>query len=718
MGFILSFIVPILLGGFLASPFHRFKGVSGWLAAGTVTGLSSFTAVCFLFTLFGGSIRWLWILLTLALMMTFTVGIRWCFSIHSKTVPTRYSDSKSSRLTRLFSSLTLIALSVLIVLTIGEVIHSQENGLWYGLRGNYSDLPVHLHYIASFLHADNFPPLTPNFSGAPLRYPFLTDFYSAVLWFACGDMEWSLELPGLVLGISLLILFFQWITHLTSSVLAGSLASLLFFLNGSSAWYFWLESLFTGEKIDFYRGFQLNKLEGIFWANNLHAFWAPQRNWQFAFPLVIFLLAILFDAAKTKDRSKFTFVGILGGFIPLFHGHTIIALTIFGLIVLALYPSRHWILFLVLTALLWLPQVLYLAQLIGPTVVDSAGSVNAFIQLQAGAFGKESNVSWSLLKNMGPYLPLLLFGLWYLLKNNFQNKGRLIFNRSFSFAFLTYLFAVLVRVIPGGNPFEETLPKASAFEFVGVIPLLLFFVIFLIGFLVSLRKEESKHYPKDACALGIGALFIFLLGSTIQFTPWGADQIKVLIYAYLGALPVVSLFLVRMVRWRRVGLKPLVIVCFMMLTATGYFKLFYALREGGENGRIQRPDDLAVVEWIKEEVSKDALFFTKPTHVNPVYLSGRKIFMGHAGHAWTHGLPSKKRYREQAMIRKGETNAIPLIKQHGITHIVYSAGPPAKKPGTLGKAMNRVFFTQIGTPVYRSGRYEIFEVRPDLLEAR
>ena len=150
--------MPILLGGYLASPFHRFKGVSGWLAAGAVTGLSSFTALCFLFTLWGGSIRWLWILLTLALMTASTFGLRWYFRIHAKDVSTRYSDIEATRFTRWFSVLALCFISVLILLTMREVIQSQENGLWYGFKYNNGDLPLHLHYIASFLHADNFPP--------------------------------------------------------------------------------------------------------------------------------------------------------------------------------------------------------------------------------------------------------------------------------------------------------------------------------------------------------------------------------------------------------------------------------------------------------------------------------------------------------------------------------------------------------------------------------
>ena len=129
--------MPILLGGFLASPFHRFKGVSGWLAAGTVTGLSVFTALCFVITLFGGSIRWLWILLTLALMTTFTLGLRWYRFIGSKEVSSRYRELKTTRFTRLFAALVLILLSVLIFLTMQEVIHSQENGLWYGMKNLY-----------------------------------------------------------------------------------------------------------------------------------------------------------------------------------------------------------------------------------------------------------------------------------------------------------------------------------------------------------------------------------------------------------------------------------------------------------------------------------------------------------------------------------------------------------------------------------------------------
>jgi hypothetical protein len=171
-----------------------------------------------------------------------------------------------------------------------------------------------------------------------------------------------------------------------------------------------------------------------------------------------------------------------------------------------------------------------------------------------------------------------------------------------------------------------------------------------------------------------------------------------------------------MAGWRRIGLKPLVIVCFVLLTSIGCVDLFNALRKGGEDGRLVSPDDLVIVEWIKKEVSTDAIFFTRPSHVQQVYLSGRKTFLGHGGIAASQGLPAGQRRKDWEIIRKGEEEAIPLIREHGITHILYSPERGAPKPEKKSKAMNRVFFSQIGTPVYRRGDYEIFEVRPDLFE--
>jgi len=47
VGLFFTIILPIFWGGLLASPFHRFSGKSGWLAAGVVTGIPLYGAFTF-----------------------------------------------------------------------------------------------------------------------------------------------------------------------------------------------------------------------------------------------------------------------------------------------------------------------------------------------------------------------------------------------------------------------------------------------------------------------------------------------------------------------------------------------------------------------------------------------------------------------------------------------------------------------------------------------
>jgi len=437
-GVLFTILLPVFWGGFLASPFHRFPGKSGWLAAGAVTGIPIFSGFCYGFAYLRGNIDYLTILLSNGLFLLLVLMVRKGFSLKkakrwawrqrkpveeispkdrqgiillgmligglsvalflfiSNYVRIRYfgvplvenlpsfpllifgsmglgiyiyflfnrfplfgdllkSVNQSDRvilIEKIVSRVIMGVLFLLIFLVMCEILHVRPKGYFVGFRNNFGDLGLHLHYITSFLFADNIPPENPIFSGVPLRYPFLSDFYSSVIWFATKNIEISLELPGMVLGFAFIILFFQWTWKLTGSCLAGALAPLLFFFNGSMGWIHWFAELFQ-KKLQWADlliragGHSMAGQEGFHWPNVLHALWVPQRGLQFAFPMVIFLMAVVLDAAKTEDKKKFLFAAFLAGILPIVHGHSIIILFFCGVGLMVFYPSKKWLYLLI-----------------------------------------------------------------------------------------------------------------------------------------------------------------------------------------------------------------------------------------------------------------------------------------------------------------------------------------------------------------------------------
>ena len=404
-GLIFILVFPVLLGGFLAAPFHRFRGLSGWLASGTVCGLTLFTGINFFLTLFWGKISWFPIGITLLIMFFLVYWVRKYIPVNlaHPVLDEHFQKSKIRQIALFF----LLGLSALIIfLSFREVLHINSDGYFIGFKNNLGDLPLHMHFSSSFLFGDNFPPKSPFFSGIPLRYPFLCDFYSAVFWFATHQIEWAFEIPGMVLSFSLLILLYQWGSKLTSSRILGALVPFLFFFNGSMRWIYDVEdySNLIQEKFN--------------WLNVIYALLIPQRSLQFAFPMFILLISICLEAAKDKDSQKFLFLSLLAAFMPLFHGHSLIVLTLLGGFFVLFYPSKAWLWLLVPLFFFWLPQVLYLAQILGENVPEA----KSFIRFNLGWQSDGFLIPWFWLKNTGPFIPMVILGFYLNYKQKLKNK--------------------------------------------------------------------------------------------------------------------------------------------------------------------------------------------------------------------------------------------------------------------------------------------------------
>ena len=619
LGLFLTLFLPIYLGGILSAPFHRFRGIPGFLASGTVVGLTLFTTLCFLFSLFLGKIDWYSIFFALLVLGCSSLWIRKKNGFKRENHTFWNQGNLSGFLLRMA---VLLFLSLIVIASMREVIHVREEGYFIGFEKNLGDLPYHIHFITSFLYGDNIPPEHPFFSGVPFRYHFLCDFYSAVLWFATGEMTWSLELPGIFLGLSFIVLFYQWTTRLTSSPTAGVLAPLLFLLNGGMGFLVWFKDLSLYKKDWLPHAYSMLPQEGLQWANVIYTLLIPQRPLQFVFPLVVFLLAVTLDAAQNRDREKFIFLAFLAVALPFFHVHAVIVMTIFGSVFFCFYPSKRWFYLILPLVLIWLPQILFLTQIIGQKVPGA----RSFIRLDLGWEANGMGIPWFWLKNAGPFIPLLLLGFW------------------------------------------------------------------------SLRKRS-----KDIQILAGASFLIFLLGNCIIFSPWSWDNIKILIFWYLGSLPLVSLLLAKFLEKRKVLFTTAAMIFILMMTLSGSLDIARALREEGENHRLFSKNDIRLSDWVLKNIPKNALFLAQPTFDQPLVLTGRKSVLGYLGHVWSHGLPLDERIKDVEIMSKGLDTAMELMKKYGVTHILYGLRE-------RNAHFNRKFFDQEFEILGEPGDFVIYDV--------
>jgi len=231
-----------------------------------------------------------------------------------------------------------------------------------------------------------------------------------------------------------------------------------------------------------------------------------------------------------------------------------------------------------------------LTQVIGQKVPGA----QSFIRLDLGWESDGIGIPWFWLKNTGPFIPLLLFGFWFV------------------------------------------------------------------------RKRS-----KDLQILAGASFLIFLLGNCIIFSPWSWDNIKILIFWYLGSLPLFSLLLTRFLEKRKVLFTTAAMIFILMMTLSGSLDIARALREEGENHRLFSKNDIRLSDWVLKNIPKNALFLVQPTYDQPLVLTGRKFVLGYLGHVWSHGLPLDKRARDVEIMGNGLEGAGELIKKYGVTHILY-----------------------------------------------
>jgi hypothetical protein len=296
-----------------------------------------------------------------------------------------------------------------------------DGGLYSGGKSALYDMAFHAAVTNSFLHGGNFPPLYTPMPPAPLLYPFLPDFQSALLVVLGMDLHTALVATAVPLALALTGIFYFFALRLlafstalaeTRARLAAALATILFLLNGGLGFiHFFRDWRGSGKS---FAGF-LSALEtnyanlaekGILWTNIIADGLLPQRTSLFGIPLALMIFTLFGlswressePAVKSKSWRLLFGAGLLAGLLPFFHTHSYGAVGLVSGILFLMRPRRVWLAFWLPAVVLALPQLAQLASHV-------AGS--GFAHFQVGWRGNHEQ-NWLLfwLRNIG--LPTLL----------------------------------------------------------------------------------------------------------------------------------------------------------------------------------------------------------------------------------------------------------------------------------------------------------------------
>lgn len=537
-----------------------------------------------------------------------------------------------------------------------------DGGIGTGAVNNLGDLPFHLLVINGFTTGQSFPPDNPIFSGTTLSYAFITDLVAAMLTFVGASVREAMFVQNFLLAISIVVLLSGLTLKLTKSVFAAAIAPLLLvFAGGLGFLMFFSDSTATDAGV-LKQIFQLNTdytLRGgtIWrWGNPLTTLFVTQRTLLLGLSMALIVFAAVFGIFdKLKARSDDENSTVTGSFGIPFDRYAFLVVP--GMLA-GLIPLIHTHTFLVVagfSAIIavaslqhWRSWAIYFAGMAAAAIPQiiyiksgSATAVDQFFGWDLAWDNGEHNALWFWFVNTGVFIPLLLVAVWLLVR----------------------------RYLNGSN--------------------------------LSVDVNEENRNARRLLLFFLPFALCFFAANTFRLAPWIWDNVKILIYWYIGAIPIVAWLLAEM-RSRIKGAFVLVPALLVLLTLSGWLDVWRVASSQIEH-QILPPTLVGIARDLKPKISRDTLILTAPEYATLPVLTGSRWFLGYTGHVWSHGIAGQERESIVKRIYAGGDEARKLILENKIDLIVIG---PQERHFTI---VNEQFFEEFPIAV-QAGDYRVFQV--------
>ena len=686
---ILTFLLIFLItcgGTFLTYLYEKEDSLLARLAAGNVVGSAVFATAGFLLAcLFGLSVGTIIFALVLTLLPLGLLAGRDFHGRFKNDFDRARRQLENADLGRILRFGYYASVLIMLWFFFDRAMLETRDGIFTGGSQNLGDLPFHLGAIFSFSEGNNFPPENPSFSGAKFTYPFLADFVTACFVRLGAAVRGAMLVQNVLLGFSLVVLLEKFTRRLTGSPLAGKIAPALLLFSGGLGFVWFFKDYWSGAQslpeilLKLPQDYTIG--EKFRWGNALVVLFLTQRSLLFGMPLTLIALSKIweiFTTAGNRDGEKGTkeerekkaeaaetvetihenepvsaaprltfplspfIVGLLAGTLALIHVHSLIVLFVVCAFLFFFKTEswRAWIAFGVGVSIVAVPELLW-------SLTGSASNLGKFIEPHFGWDSKDENFIRFWAKNIGLFAPVLVAGLILILTRKDKNEP---------------------------STADESNPKSE------------------------IRNPKSE----DLLIFYLPFAFLFLIANTMKLAPWEWDNIKVLIYWFVGSLPPAALALAR--AWEKgAALKAGAVVCFIALTLSGALDVWRTI-SGQINYKVFDKDAVRVAELIKQKTPPNALFLNAPTYNSAVVLSGRRSLMRYSGHLASYGIDYEPREREVRRIYEGSALAERLLQKNGVEYVIIS---PEE---TANVTVNEAFFEKYPV-VAEAGAYRVFKVK-------
>jgi len=234
----------------------------------------------------------------------------------------------------------------------------------------------------------------------------------------------------------------------------------------------------------------------------------------------------------------------------------------------------------------------------------------------------------------------------------------------------------------------------------------IYVVILCLPLLISAthhREMAAKRFAllKEWTMLMLLAIFFL----NVMVAPWPWDNIKVLLWIYLGFLGLIHAGFEPL--QRHVGVQLLQVVLAVVLFFSGFVVTLRSVNASVHAVRIGSTLEVANAQEAIRRVPQAAIFAAAPTVGHPLVFLGRVRALGYEGHLWSHGIEATRQKSELRAMMLGLDNWREAAHRLGATHVFW--GPMERAEyGDLQQAWKSVLpnlSTVAGYEVYEISQF-------------
>lgn len=293
-----------------------------------------------------------------------------------------------------------------------QMLVIEPDGLYAGWRSIWGDWAAHLTYVNSFAYGNNFPPQNPILAGSKLSYPFLADFFSAMLIKLGLNFITAMIVPSFILSLSSVVILFFFAKSLLKKTAQAILAVFIILFNGGFGFIQFFQDIknfgFRPTLSNLPREYTYLPKQGIQWINIVTSEFIPQRGFLLGLPIGLIVIFLFWEITKKRKKELLFLAGFLTSMLPLIHAHSFLVIVFFAAWI-ALSTIRRpkdlfeWTFFVLPILFFALPQIFYFYSHLG---------YKPPLKLQVGwmAYKTDDNLVWFWIKNIGLMAVLIPLG--------------------------------------------------------------------------------------------------------------------------------------------------------------------------------------------------------------------------------------------------------------------------------------------------------------------